>query len=62
MGDHIRRGEEFEKKADKKINGWVLLGSKYEDAADLLTQSANQFKLAKSCINPTSLLFFLFPF
>ncbi|KAJ6969051.1 hypothetical protein NC653_036885 [Populus alba x Populus x berolinensis] len=48
MGDHIRRGEEFEKKADKKINGWALLGSKYEDAADLLTQSANQFKLAKS--------------
>ncbi|CAK7343674.1 unnamed protein product [Dovyalis caffra] len=48
MGDHIKKGEELEKKADKKINGWGLLGSKYEDAADLLTQSANQFKLAKS--------------
>ncbi|KAB5520165.1 hypothetical protein DKX38_024484 [Salix brachista] len=48
MGDHIKKGEEFEKKAEKKISGWGLLGSKYEDASDLLTQSANQFKLAKS--------------
>ena len=49
MAENIRKGEEFEKKAEKKINGWGLFGSKYEDAAELYAKSANHFKLAKSC-------------
>lgn len=55
MGDQIARAEEFEKKAEKKLNGWGLFGSKYEDAADLFDKAANSFKLAKSC----TLIFFL---
>ena len=50
MADNIQRGEEFEKKAEKKISGWGLFGSKYEDAADFYDKAANCFKLAKSCI------------
>lgn len=50
MGDQITRAEEFEKKAEKKLSGWGLFGSKYEDAADLFDKAANSFKLAKSCI------------
>lgn len=49
MGDQMARGEEFEKKADKKLSGWGLFGSKFEDAADLFEKAANSFKLAKSC-------------
>lgn len=56
MGDHLVRAEEFEKKAEKKLNGWGLFGSKYEDAADLLEKAANSYKLAKSCN-----FFFLIP-
>lgn len=48
MGDQIARAEEFEKKAEKKLNGWGLFSSKYEDAADLFDKAANSFKLAKS--------------
>ncbi|XP_055830059.1 alpha-soluble NSF attachment protein [Solanum dulcamara] len=48
MGDHIARGEDFENKAEKKIGGWALFGSKYEDAADLFDKAGNCFKLAKS--------------
>uniref|UniRef100_A0A2P2M6Z9 Alpha-soluble nsf attachment protein n=2 Tax=Rhizophora mucronata TaxID=61149 RepID=A0A2P2M6Z9_RHIMU len=48
MGDQLARAEEFEKKAEKKLNGWGLFGSKYEDAADLFDKAANSFKLAKS--------------
>ncbi|RID65139.1 hypothetical protein BRARA_D00357 [Brassica rapa] len=51
MGDHHHhqvRAEEFEKKAEKKLSGWGIFGSKYEDAADLLEKAANSFKLAKS--------------
>ncbi|GER40440.1 alpha-soluble NSF attachment protein [Striga asiatica] len=48
MGDQIARGEEFEKKAEKKLNGWGLFGSKHEDAAELFDKAANAFKLAKS--------------
>lgn len=48
MGDHVARAEEFEKKAEKKLNSWGLFGSKFEDAADLFDKSANSFKLAKS--------------
>lgn len=49
MGDQIARGEEFEKKAEKKLSGWGLFGSKFEDASDLFDKAANCFKLAKSC-------------
>ncbi|GMP69546.1 hypothetical protein CsSME_00028767 [Camellia sinensis var. sinensis] len=48
MADQIARGEELEKKAEKKLNGWGLFSSKYEDAADLFDKAANSFKLAKS--------------
>nr|WJV41845.1 alpha-soluble NSF attachment protein [Phlomoides rotata] len=48
MGDHLARAEEFEKKAEKKLSGWGLFGSKYEDAADLFDKAANAFKLSKS--------------
>ncbi|KAI5670416.1 hypothetical protein M9H77_10780 [Catharanthus roseus] len=48
MGDQIARAEEFEKKAEKKLSGWGLFGSKYEDAADLFDKAANAYKLAKS--------------
>jgi alpha-soluble NSF attachment protein len=36
-------------KADKKLKGLGIFGNKYEDAADLLSQAANNFKLAKAC-------------
>ncbi|KAK7393747.1 hypothetical protein VNO78_22311 [Psophocarpus tetragonolobus] len=48
MGDHLARGEDLENKADKKLSGWGLFGSKFEDAADLFDKSANSYKLAKS--------------
>ncbi|XP_078439905.1 alpha-soluble NSF attachment protein 2 [Wolffia australiana] len=48
MADHLAKGEEFEKKAEKKLAGWGLFGSKYEDAAELLDRAANSYKLAKS--------------
>ncbi|PKI40618.1 alpha-soluble NSF attachment protein 2 [Punica granatum] len=48
MGDQLARGEDYEKKAEKKLNSWSFLGSKYEDAADLFDKSANCFKLAKA--------------
>ncbi|KAG4989856.1 hypothetical protein AAZX31_11G238500 [Glycine max] len=48
MADQLSKGEEFEKKAEKKLSGWGLFGSKYEDAADLFDKAANCFKLAKS--------------
>lgn len=58
MGDHAVRAEEFEKKAEKKLNGWGIFGSKHEDAADLFEKAANSYKLAKSC----NLFFFRFRF
>ncbi|XP_050151415.1 alpha-soluble NSF attachment protein 2-like [Malus sylvestris] len=48
MGDHLARAEEFEKKAEKKLNSWGFFGSKHEDAAELFDKSANSYKLAKS--------------
>jgi len=48
MGDHEARGDDFEKKAEKKLTGWGIFGSKYEDAADLFDKAANSFKLAKN--------------
>jgi hypothetical protein len=54
MGDHEARGDDFEKKAEKKLSGWGIFGSKYEDAADLFDKGANSFKLAKNCESPHS--------
>ncbi|KAK7385800.1 hypothetical protein VNO78_31669 [Psophocarpus tetragonolobus] len=48
MGDHLARAQDLENKADKKLSGWGLFGSKFEDAADLFDKSANSYKLAKS--------------
>ncbi|KAM7271780.1 hypothetical protein ACFE04_030994 [Oxalis oulophora] len=48
MGDQLGRAEEFEKKAEKKLTGWNLFSSKFEDAADLFDRAANSYKLAKS--------------
>ncbi|OIV98418.1 hypothetical protein TanjilG_16745 [Lupinus angustifolius] len=60
MGDQLAKAEEFEKKAEKKLTGWGLFSSKYEDAADLFDKSANSFKLAKSCFLLLSLSLFDF--
>lgn len=49
MEDYAAKGDEFEKKAEKKLAGWNLFGSKQDDAADLYDKAANQFKLAKRC-------------
>ncbi|KAJ4704311.1 Alpha-soluble NSF attachment [Melia azedarach] len=48
MADHLAKGEEFEKKAEKKIKCWGFFCSQYDDAAELYAKSANYFKLAKS--------------
>ncbi|TVU03869.1 hypothetical protein EJB05_50582 [Eragrostis curvula] len=48
MGDHEARGDDLEKKAEKKLSGWGLFGNKHEDAADLLDKAGNFFKLAKN--------------
>ncbi|XP_072963725.1 alpha-soluble NSF attachment protein-like [Typha angustifolia] len=48
MAGQDARGDEFEKKAEKKLAGWGIFGSKYEDAADLFDKAGNCFKLAKN--------------
>ncbi|KAG0556996.1 hypothetical protein M758_11G090800 [Ceratodon purpureus] len=48
MADNLAKGVEFEKKAEKKLNGWAFFGSKYEDAADLFDKAGNAYKLAKA--------------
>ncbi|XP_028778803.1 alpha-soluble NSF attachment protein 2-like [Neltuma alba] len=48
MADQLARAQEFEAKAEKKLNSWGLFGSKYEDAADLFDKAANSYKLAKA--------------
>ncbi|KAJ4841579.1 hypothetical protein Tsubulata_031086 [Turnera subulata] len=48
MSASMSRAEELEKKALRRMNSLNIFGSKYEDAAELFSQSANQFKLAKS--------------
>ncbi|KAJ3693263.1 hypothetical protein LUZ60_008743 [Juncus effusus] len=48
MANYESKGDEFEKKAEKKLTSWGFLGSKYDDAADLFDKAANQFKLAKN--------------
>ncbi|KAF3325856.1 Alpha-soluble NSF attachment protein [Carex littledalei] len=49
MEDYAAKGDAFERKAEKKLAGWKLFGSKQDDAADLYDKAANQFKLAKRC-------------
>jgi len=49
MADQEAKGYEFEKKADKKMQGWSIFGSKYDDAAELYEKAGNSYKLAKSC-------------
>ncbi|WOK96560.1 alpha-soluble NSF attachment protein [Canna indica] len=46
--EQTARGDEFEKKADQKLAGWLIFGPNYDDAADLLDKAANCFKLAKN--------------
>ncbi|EFJ20447.1 hypothetical protein SELMODRAFT_109073 [Selaginella moellendorffii] len=48
MGDYEEKAQEYEKKAEKKLKGWNLLGGKYDDAAEYLEKAANNYKLAKS--------------
>lgn len=48
MADQLAKGDEFERKAEKKLASWGLFGSKYEDAAELLDRAANSYKLAKA--------------
>lgn len=51
MGENLEvQGEEYEEKAEKKLKSWGILGSKYEDAADLLGKAGNSYKLAKTCV------------
>ncbi|KAB5561561.1 hypothetical protein DKX38_006518 [Salix brachista] len=38
--DLVAKADDFEKKAEKKLNGWGIFGSKYEDAADLFDKAA----------------------
>ncbi|KAG6513480.1 alpha-soluble NSF attachment protein-like [Zingiber officinale] len=48
MADQSAKAEEFVQKAEKKLSGWGIFGSKYDDAADLFEKAANWFKLAKN--------------
>lgn len=51
MGENLEvRGLEYEEKAEKKLKSWGILGSKYEDASDLLEKAGNSYKLAKACV------------
>ncbi|XP_047953704.1 alpha-soluble NSF attachment protein-like, partial [Salvia hispanica] len=61
MGDPTAKGEDFEKKAEKKLSGWGFFGSKYEDASDLFEKAANSYKLAKSCNFHHLLIGFFYP-
>ncbi|RWW32340.1 hypothetical protein BHE74_00028436 [Ensete ventricosum] len=56
MADQTAKGDDLEQKAEKKLAGWGIFGSKYDDAADLFDKAANFFKLAKNCnVLPLSL-------
>ncbi|KAJ7561076.1 hypothetical protein O6H91_03G012800 [Diphasiastrum complanatum] len=48
MGDLEGKGNELERKAEKKIKGWGIFGNKYDDAAELFEQAGNNYKLAKA--------------
>eukprot|EP00965_Chrysotila_dentata_P060537 2006552-Pleurochrysis_carterae.AAC.1 len=52
MGDSSQDGKAraLVEKAEKKINSWSFFsGNKYEDAAELYSKAANQFKVSKNC-------------
>ena len=61
MADQEAKGDEFEKKAEKKLKGWGIFGSKYDDAADLFDKAGNCYKLAKACKIPRFSFSFLTP-
>nr|KAJ0194253.1 hypothetical protein LSAT_V11C800443220 [Lactuca sativa] len=46
MSDQIEKGREFEKKADKMLNGWGFFGSKFKYAGDLDQAGSVYVKLA----------------
>ncbi|CAA0836640.1 Alpha-soluble NSF attachment protein 2 [Striga hermonthica] len=48
MDDNLAMAADFESRAEKKLAGWSLFGSKYEDAAELFDKAASAYKLAKS--------------
>ncbi|KAJ6832439.1 alpha-soluble NSF attachment protein-like [Iris pallida] len=48
MADQTAKGDDLEMKAEKKLGGWGIFGSKYEDAADMYEKAANHFKLGKN--------------
>lgn len=48
MADQEAKGDDFERKAEKKLKGWGIFGSKYDDAAELYDKAGNCYKLAKS--------------
>lgn len=56
MGENLEaKGAEYEERAEKKLKSWGVLGSKYEDAADLLEKAGNSYKLAKTCVTSKTL-------
>lgn len=56
MGENLEaKGADYEERAEKKLKSWGILGSKYEDAADLLEKAGNSYKLAKTCVTLNSL-------
>lgn len=48
MADQTARGDDFEKRAEKKLSGWSIFGSKTDEAVDFYEKAANCFKLAKN--------------
>ncbi|KVI09996.1 NSF attachment protein [Cynara cardunculus var. scolymus] len=48
MSDQIAKGDDFQRRAEKKLKGWGLFGSKHEDAAELYEKAGNFYKLGKS--------------
>lgn len=51
MGENLEaKGADYEERAEKKLKSWGVLGSKYEDATDLLEKAGNSYKLAKTCV------------
>ncbi|KAI3956257.1 hypothetical protein MKW92_019657, partial [Papaver armeniacum] len=48
MEDVLALGGKLEKKADKKVKGWVVFGSRYKDAADLYDSAANCYGIGNA--------------
>lgn len=47
--DNDAIGRDLLSKAEKKLKSLSLFGNKYDEAAELLAQAANNFKIAKAC-------------